>query len=288
MSPNTFAGASLDRVSWRRTDAAFLAECASDPRARALVTVGGELAVGDDGQPVEVALGTVAPLDGTEPAFLGLRGGDRPLYAIEAATVPGGARSASLRDLAPLLTQEGGGTVAYATAIGNWHRSHRFCANCGHATEVVSCGFQRTCPRCGAHHFPRVDPVVIMLVVDPSRDRVLLGRQSTWATGRYSCLAGFVEPGESLEEAVAREVAEESAVTVDEVAYRSSQPWPFPAQLMLGFRCRYVGGGPYRRDGELEDVRWFEREELADGSAILPPPLAIARVLIDEWIEEGS
>ncbi len=210
------------------------------------------------------------------------------MYAIEAAAVPDGARAASLRDLVPLLTQSDGGAVAYATAIGNWHRRHRFCANCGHATDVVSAGFQRTCPSCGAQHFPRTDPVVIMLVVDPARDRVLLGRQSTWPTGRYSCLAGFVEPGESLEEAVAREVVEESAVAVADVVYRSSQPWPFPASLMLGFRCHYVSGGPYRRDGELEDVRWFERDELADGQAILPPPLAIARVLIDEWLEEGA
>jgi NAD+ diphosphatase len=111
------------------------------------------------------------------------------------------------------------------------------------------------------------------------------GSPATSPTGRYSCLAGFVEPGESLEEAVAREVMEESAVAVDDVQYRSSQPWPFPASLMLGFHCRYAGGGPYRRDGELEDVRWFERDELADGTAILPPPLAIARVLIDEWLE---
>jgi len=286
--PNTFAGASLDRVSWRRTDEAFLARCAGDPAARALVSVNGELAVGADGRPVEVALGGVAPLDGTVPAFLGLREGEQPLYAIEAAAVPDGARAASLRDLVPLLTQGDGGTVAYATAIGNWHRRHRFCANCGQATDVVAAGFQRVCPRCGAHHFPRTDPVVIMLVVDPPRDRVLLGRQAAWPTGRYSCLAGFVEPGESLEEAVAREVVEESAVAVADVVYRSSQPWPFPASLMLGFRCRYVGGGPYRRDGELEDVRWFGREELADGQAILPPPLAIARVLIDEWLEEGA
>lgn len=284
MTLNSFAGASLDRVSWRRTDDAFLARCASDPAARALVSVGGELAIGGDGRPIEVALGSVAPLEGTAPAFLGLRD-ERPVFAIEAASVPDGARAASLRDLVPLLTQSDGGTVAYATAIGNWHRRHRFCAHCGHATDVVSAGFQRTCPNCGAHHFPRTDPVVIMLVVDPARDRVLLGRQATWPSGRYSCLAGFVEPGESLEEAVAREVLEESAVAVDDVRYRSSQPWPFPASLMLGFHCRYAGGGPYRRDGELEDVRWFERDELADGTAILPPPLAIARVLIDEWLE---
>jgi NAD+ diphosphatase len=282
--PNAFAGAALDRVSWRRTDRDWLAQCAADPAARALVSVGGELAVDADGRPLEVTLGTVAPLEGTEPALLGLRD-EHPLYAIEAAELPGGARAASLRDLAALLPQREGGTVAYATAIGNWHRRHRFCANCGAATEVASAGFQRTCPACGAHHFPRTDPVVIMLVVDPPNDRVLLGRQAAWPTGRYSALAGFVEPGEALEEAVAREVAEESGVAVDDIVYRSSQPWPFPAQLMLGFHCRYAGGGAYRRDGELEDVRWFTRDELADGTAILPPPLAIARVLIDEWLK---
>jgi NAD+ diphosphatase len=140
---------------------------------------------------------------------------------------------------------------------------------------------------CGAEHHPRTDPVVIMLVHDG--DRALLGRQATWPSGRYSALAGFVEPGESLEEAVAREVLEETSVQVEDVVYRSSQPWPFPASLMLGFFARYAGGEPTVSDGELDDVRWFSRAELeatvrGDTDFHVPPPLAIARRLIDEWL----
>ena len=146
----------------------------------------------------------------------------------------------------------------------------------------------RRCPNCGAMHHPRTDPVVIMLVHDGA-ERVLLGRQKVWPPGRYSTLAGFVEPGESLEEAVAREVLEESGIEVGEVLYRSSQPWPFPTSLMLGFHATYAGGEPVIGDGELEDVRWFDRDELVeiardDKEIQLPPPLAIARQLIDEWL----
>jgi NAD+ diphosphatase len=119
-------------------------------------------------------------------------------------------------------------------------------------------------------------------------ERTLMGRQASWPAGRFSCLAGFVEPGESLEEAVAREVREETGVEVDDVRYGSSQPWPFPASLMLGFTCRYVGGEAHTRDGELEDVRWFERDELRTGGALLPPPLAIARRLIDDWLSAAG
>jgi NAD+ diphosphatase len=157
---------------------------------------------------------------------------------------------------------------------------------------VAEAGFLRKCPNCGAEHHPRTDPVVIMLVHDG--ERALLGRQATWPTGRYSALAGFVEPGESLEEAVAREVLEETSVRVKDVAYRSSQPWPFPASLMLGFHARYAEGEPHVLDGELEDVRWFERSELAAiargevGGMALPPPLAIARRLIDEFLVPSS
>jgi len=284
-APNTFAGAALDRVSARRGDADWVARAAADPAARALVTVGGEVVLGAGAAPLEAPVGAVAPFEGTAPVLLGLRDG-HALFAIEAAAPPDGGRLASLREVAPALSQAEGATIAYATALGNWHRTHRFCAACGAPTEVREAGFQRVCPACGAHHFPRTDPVVIMLVVDPPADRVLLGRQAAWPPGRYSCLAGFVEPGEALEEAVVREVAEEADVAVDEVRYRSSQPWPFPASLMLGFTCRYAGGEPRSVDGELEDVRWFPRAELVAGDAVLPPPLAIARRLIDDWLEE--
>ena len=143
------------------------------------------------------------------------------------------------------------------------------------------------CVRCAAHStIPRTDPVVIMLVTDG--DRALLGRQAQWPTGRYSALAGFVEPGESLEEAVAREVREEAGVTVAGVRYRSSQPWPFPSSLMLGFSARWAGGDPAVRDDELEDVGWFAREAIVGGDVLLPPPTAIARRLIDEWLGDDE
>ncbi len=151
---------------------------------------------------------------------------------------------------------------------------------------MAEAGHVRVCPVCAAQHHPRTDPVVIMLVA--RGDEVLLGRQASWPAGRYSALAGFVEPGESLEEAVAREVFEESGVTVRGVRYRSSQPWPFPASLMLGFRAEWEAGEPRALDGELEDVGWFGRSDLGGGSILLPPRQAIARSLIDEWLADEA
>ncbi len=156
-------------------------------------------------------------------------------------------------------------------------------------SEIREGGLLRVCPACGAEHHPRTDPVVIMLVVDSENDRVLLGRQPSWPDGRYSALAGFVEPGESLEDAVAREVLEESGVEVTDARYVSSQPWPFPSSLMLGFEAAYLSGEPVAADGELDDARWFTRSELLEaaaerGALRLPPSLAIARRLIDGWL----
>ncbi len=292
MARNAFAGGALDRVAWRRTDPAWLAARAVDPAAQALVTVRGELAVDAEGAPLLVAPDAVAPLEGTEAVLLGLADAgalpglapSAPLYAIEAAALPGGARRANLRDLVVVVGPAVGAAIAMGAAMGNWHRRHRFCANCGAPTAVRDAGFRRACPVCEADHFPRTDPVVIMLAIDAAGDRILLGRQPTWPPGRYSCLAGFVEPGESLEEAVAREIAEEAGIVVAGVDYRSSQPWPFPTSLMLGFHCRYVSGEPRARDGELEHVGWFSRAQLARQEVQLPPPLAIARTLIDEWL----
>jgi NAD+ diphosphatase len=195
----------------------------------------------------------------------------------------------SVRAIAPSLAQDEGGLLANAAALLNWHRRHRFCSVCGTASQVREAGLLRVCPACGAEHHPRTDPVVIMLVVDGERDRVLLGRQGAWPAGRYSALAGFVEPGESLEDAVAREVFEESGVEVGDARYVSSQPWPFPSSLMLGFGASYLGGEVVAADGELQDARWFTRAELVDAAAergefLLPPPLAIARRLIDGWL----
>jgi NAD+ diphosphatase len=147
----------------------------------------------------------------------------------------------------------------------------------------------RICPRCGTHHHPRTDPVVIMLVTDA--DRVMLGRAPGWPARRYSALAGFVEPGESLEEAVAREVAEESGVQVGRPRYLASQPWPFPASLMLGFEAPWLSGEPAPGEDEIEDVRWFSRAQIAAAEAgtepelLLPPRMAIARRLVEHWLE---
>jgi NAD+ diphosphatase len=277
--PNTFTGAALDRAGERRRDDGWVAAQRADPAARAVLA-------SSDGVHVSDGRLALVPLEqvGGEPLLLGLdeRG---PVFAAEAT-----ARGAllGLREAAASLPQADGGLAAYAAALLGWHRRHRFCANCGHATEVREAGHVRTCPSCGAEHHPRTDPVVIMLVL--RGDEVLLGRQPTWPRGRYSALAGFVEPGESLEEAVAREVREEANVEVGPPRYVSSQPWPFPASLMLGFVAPWVSGEPRIGDDELEDVRWFGRAEVQDavagrGSLRLPPPLAIARRLVDGWLD---
>jgi NAD+ diphosphatase len=275
----TFAGGVLDRVSERRSDEAWVAERLRDPASRAVVA-------GRDGVLVEGDRLARVPLDGDphEPVLLGVEGG-AALFAIEAQD---GGSLMGLREAAATLAQDEGGLAAYAGALRNWHRTHRHCTRCGAATELRQAGHIRACTACGAHHHPRTDPVVIMLVEDG--DRLLLGRQAPWPAGVYSALAGFVEHGESLEEAVAREVSEEAGIEVEDVRYVASQPWPFPTTLMLGFVARWAAGEPHARDDELEEVRWFSRAELEDavagrGPVALPPPLAIARRLIEGWLD---
>jgi NAD+ diphosphatase len=314
VKPNAFAGAAIDRAAdSRRRDEAWLDAQREHPDARAVVAGDRGLRIAGD----HLELVPLAELDGAGALLLGFdeRG---PLFAVDedpvrAGRVPmigsgdvrgapppgsGGSRL-SLRQAAARLSQADGGLAAYAAALINWHRRHRFCAACGSPSDVVEGGLTRRCPRCGAEHHPRTDPVVIMLVTDG--DRVMLGRQAAWPSGRYSALAGFVEPGEALEDAVAREIAEESGVTVGRPRYVSSQPWPFPASLMLGFTAPYERGEPRSRDGELQDVRWFDRAELEaaarskdsddwgtpgdpGGPLRLPPRLAIARRLIEGWL----
>jgi NAD+ diphosphatase len=283
--PIAFAGGALDRAGLRRTDAAWLAEARRDPAARAIV-------VGRAGaHPEPLAL---REDDDGEAIFLGVGPGG-PVFAIERE----GVALTGLRDLAVSLPGAQLGTVAYATALANWARATRFCGICGAATQARDGGHVRVCAS-GHQHHPRTDPVVIMLVVDG--DRCLLGRQANWPAGRYSALAGFVEPGERLEDAVVREVLEESGIVAADVRYLESQPWPFPLTLMLGFHATYVSGEPVPGDGELEDVRWYSRAEVAaaisgsedwiDGpdaeGLMVPPPTAIARVLLDRWVAGGA
>jgi NAD+ diphosphatase len=301
-----FTADPLDRAAARRTDSAFLAAALGDPGSRAvLVGAEGPLLDARGGAalvPVADALGGGA---GPEPLFLGLQGG-RAIFALEVpaglapGVAPAGARFASLRDAAATMAAPDAGLLAHACALAGWHRAHPFCARCGSPTVSEEGGHLRRCLAHGHPHHPRTDPVVIMLVTDG--DRALLGRQPRWPPGRFSCLAGFVEPGETLESAVRREVREEAGVEVSHIVYRISQPWPFPASLMLAFRARWAGGEPRTGDDELEQVGWFELEELAQalragadttwgagvegggGRVLLPGRQAVARHLIAEWV----
>jgi NAD+ diphosphatase len=279
---NTFAGEALDRAGPHRRDEAWLAARLADPATR--VVAASDAGVIVAGERLRMFAVDALP-EGLDLVLLGVDGDGRALFAADPGDeLPGERRG--LRDLAPVLSQAEGGMVAHAVGLLNWHRRHRFCANCGAPSAAREAGHVRVCPVCGTQHHPRTDPVVIMLVTDG--DRALLGRQAQWPAGRYSALAGFVEPGESLEEAVAREVREEAGVRVADVRYRSSQPWPFPNSLMLGFSARWAGGEPAVRDAELEDVGWFTRRAIVDGDVQLPPPTAIARRLIDEWLGDDE
>ena len=276
-----------------------------DPRSRALaLTREGILATGGERpQLVRIALDLIPGGLAEQAVLLGVEADGGALFAVDVEQVHGrrpltpGARVLGLREAGALLPAAAAGLAAQAAALLNWHRGHSHCSRCGAVTDVAEAGHVRRCPVCGGEHHPRTDPVVIMLVLDG--DRVLLGRQASWPPGRWSALAGFVEGGESLEEAVAREVMEETGVAVRDPRYVSSQPWPFPSSLMLGFVADYAGGEARVRDGELEDVRWFARAEVAAAAALddggwdapaaaapllLPPPLAIARRLLDGWL----
>ena len=280
--PNTFAGEALDRAGPHRRDEAWLAARLAEPATRVVAASEAGVVVAGE-RPRRFAVEELP--EGLELVLLGVDGDGHAMFAADPGDeLPGERRG--LRDLAPVLSQAEGGMVAHAVGLLNWHRRHRFCANCGAHSDAREAGHVRVCPVCGTQHHPRTDPVVIMLVTDG--DRALLGRQAQWPAGRYSALAGFVEPGESLEEAVAREVREEAGVWVADVRYRSSQPWPFPSSLMLGFSAQWAGGEPAVRDAELEDVGWFTRAAIVGGDVLLPPPTAIARRLIDEWLGDDE
>ncbi len=232
------------------------------------------------------------------PVMLGVDDDDVALFAVDFDAQPPQARRrltergriATLREAGMMLAPEEAALAAYLVALLNWHRRHRFCPACGATLLVSDAGFSRACPACGAHHFPRTDPAVIVLVEHDRR--ALLGRQAGWPPGQYSVLAGFLGPGESLEEAVVREVKEESGITVHDPRFVASQPWPFPLSVMLGFEAHADGGEPVPRDGELEDVRWFTREEVGVGLSgrsaelVLPPGISISYFLVERWFRK--
>jgi NAD+ diphosphatase len=226
------------------------------------------------------------PIDESQLTLLGWFQGRRCVLIDLPESLPFEMPGTAFEELRPLLPQvpdEEAHLLAYARALLVWRSRHRYCGVCGSPTTPRSAGHALTCTSssCGAELFPRIDPAIIVLVTDGSH--ALLGRQASWPPGRYSTLAGFVEAGESLEEAVVREVREETGAQVSSARYFASQPWPFPASLMLGFHAQ-APQAQIHLDGELEDARWFERAQLQSGAVMLPPPHTIARRLIEAWL----
>jgi NAD+ diphosphatase len=296
LSRNPFSGAWLDRRSETRAEADWASRALSEPGTRFLLSSGTQHLV------THGANTTIAFLDGSDPLVreadpeqlvqLGWYEGERcVLVSVPPgfAEWPAGTR---LEELRPLLTELPPGeaaVLACARALLVWRTRHMHCGVCGAPTKPRLAGHCLRCTssECGAEFFPRLDPAVIVLVSDGGY--ALLGRQPSWPAGRYSALAGFVEAGESLEDAVVREVREEAGVRVSAVSYFASQPWPFPSSLMLGFHARADRSDRLQLDGELEDARWFSTADLAAAAArLLPPPYSIARRLIDTWYERAT
>ncbi len=236
-----------------------------------------------------------APED-AELVFLGLdrsEGGEKPCFAAVPAEGDSRPRMANPQLWALMATLDRGDLALYggARSLTDWHARHRFCAQCGAPTHLAKGGWQRTCGTCKAEHFPRTDPVTIMLA--EFEGRLMLGRGKGWPEGAFSALAGFVEPGETIEEAVAREVFEESGVRVRDVTYVASQPWPFPSQLMIGCHSHANNDALTIDETEMAEIRWFTREEVAasmegDGPFRAPPPHAIACNLMQWWLEKTA
>lgn len=298
---NTFAGNPLDRASDRRSDPDWIAAQRAHADAMAVALWKGEVLVEVGKESERLAYLNLAMAEdaaGREGLFLGLWK-DAPVFAIDlpgsadpcAGPLSGLGRFQEMRGAGMILPGPEAGLAATAKSLFDWHEYHPFCSKCGHASEVVDGGWKRLCPSCRTEHFPRVNPVTIMLPV--FEGRCLLGRQAAWPAGRMSALAGFLEPGESIEEACAREMQEEAGLTAVRVAYHSSQPWPFPSNLMIGLIAEVSDDDARPDQTELEQVRWFTRKEMRqvltnekgwDG-VLPPPPLAIARTLLDAWVD---
>jgi NAD+ diphosphatase len=296
--PANFYAGGLDRASHRRKDKEWLAARLAHAASRFVPVWRGQSLVvdaqGDEPRAVcppcpEIAAEgetVLLGLSGTQAYFaIDLSALENPLQHIRADDR---AEFVDLRRVGPLLPRDEGALLAYARGILYWHARHRFCAVCGNPSRSEEAGHLRRCTSaaCGATHFPRTDPAVIMLVHDG--DHCLLGRQRSWLPGMHSTLAGFVEPGESLEEAVAREVREETGIAVEDVTYHSSQPWPFPSSLMLGFYARARSRDIRLDSHELEAAHWFTRDFIRahqdDDQFRLPRRDSIARRLIEEWL----
>ena len=291
---NVFAGAFVDRSGERRKDPDWLNKALRSNDSRFVPVWGDQCLVA--GEPLQAQLlrrEQIEPLaDDHELIFLGIFR-DHPAFAVP---FPGDMDAPfaevgefqELRYLGTVLPADEANLVAHARALVLWHASQVFCGICGSAARPGAAGNSRICTNddCRREIFPRVDPAIIVLV--ENGESCLLGRQQNWPEGRYSTIAGFVEPGESLEDAVRREVYEETNIRVGRVSYHSSQPWPFPAALMLGFTAEARSEDIVLNDGELEDAQWFTREQLTSGTPKLPFRISIARRLVDHWISLGN
>jgi NAD+ diphosphatase len=294
----------LDRAVALRSDRSALDAMLANQSA-GVYLIGGELIALKNAPNALEPLFTVPEAQALGPtheqAFLGLADG-APRFAlamdppvIEALKTRAGLSVSDLRSIAVrgLVTPEHLPPIAEGKALLSWHVRHRFCSNCGAKTDLIDGGWRRHCNVCKADHFPRTDPVVIMLAIDG--ERCLLGRQSRFAPGMWSCLAGYIEPGENVEEAVRRETFEEAGIRCGRVVYFASQPWPFPMSLMIGCFAQAMSRDVVVDHSELEGARWFEREEAAkmlirqhpDGITA-PPPVAIAHHLLRSWVEQGD
>ena len=284
----------VDRATARRADGAWVEAAWADPRSRVLVVSDSQALVRSaDGRPELVFISSAEAPEGTK-FLLGVDTDDVAYFGV---SVPGGVsrvrsgeddvQPMSLRQVGALLSDRDAGLLTHAVALANWHDTHTHCPRDGTPTVPAPAGHLTTCPTDGSEHFPRLDPAVIMLVTDPD-DRCLLARNALWPKGRMSVLAGFVEPGESAEHAVAREVFEETAITVGHIRYLGSQPWPMPRSLMLGFQAAAPGGQRITVDAEeIGEARWFTREEMlaaiGTGELAVAPTSLIARRLIEFW-----
>lgn len=304
-----YSGCPLDRAAHRRGDGAWIEERLRDGRSHLVPLWREQILVAGDERPQLAALAGMpaqaAHALAEHVVFLGTGEGGKAWFACDLSRhqqeqLAPLLNGSTFRDLGTVVTRLRGGdgaVLAYARAMLHWHRRHRFCGACGAPTQARNGGHLRACtdPACGSEHFPRTDPVVIMLVTrtcpQTGSAHCLLGRQRQWMPGLVSALAGFVEPGETLEEAVRREVGEETGLMLDAVRYKTSQPWPFPGSLMLGFRAEAAPGELIVDHEELEDARWFAREEVRRIRTLglrLPFRGTIARALIEDWLAETA
>jgi NAD+ diphosphatase len=278
----------VDRATVRRTDTEWIAAVWADPGTRVLVVNDSRALVRSNGGELELVFLSPGEAPPGTRFLLGVDDDGIVYFGVSGELGEAdGAKAMALRQVGAVLSDRDAGLFTHAVALAYWHDTHTHCPRCGTATVPAPAGHLTTCPLDGTEHFPRLDPAVIMLVTDPD-DRCLLARNALWPKGRMSVLAGFVEPGESAEQAVAREVFEETAITVGQIRYLGSQPWPMPRSLMLGFQSVATAGQRITVDeDEIGEARWFTRDEMLAsieaGELGIAPTSSIARRLIEYW-----